>query len=426
MNDQIKNIWAREIIDSRGNPTLEVDLLLQGGILGRAAVPSGASTGAFEAVELRDGDPSRYRGKGVLTAAGHVNETLSQALEGYSVLDQHQLDMRMLELDGSPGKGRLGANAVLGVSLACARAASALLNLPLYRYLGGIDANLLPLPFMNILNGGQHAGNNVDIQEFMVLPAGASSFSESLRMGVEIFHQLKQILSSRGLSTGVGDEGGFAPDLDSSAVALDIIMEAIEAAGYKPGEEVFLALDVAAAELYKEGVYRMEGRDYTAAQMIEYYTGLVSRYPIVSIEDGLDEEDWAGWAELTRALGGSIILVGDDLFVTNPERLYRGISSATANSILIKLNQIGTLSETLETMDLASRHGYSCVVSHRSGETGDTFIADLAVAAGAGMIKTGAPSRVDRVAKYNQLLRIEESLGGSARFAAKSVLPAGT
>lgn len=423
MEEQIKEIKAREILDSRGNPTLEVDVLLEGGWIGRAAVPSGASTGAFEAVELRDGDQKRYLGKGVLGAVEHVRGTLAPALRGMNVLEQQRIDRRMIELDGTPNKGRLGANAILGVSLACARAAAEMFSLPLYRYLGGLNAVELPVPFMNILNGGRHAGNNVDIQEFMIVPAGAETFTRALQMGTEVFHHLKKILASRGLNTAVGDEGGFAPDLESSTAALDLIVEAIDAAGYRPGEDVYLALDVAATELHEAGRYRLEGRDYTARKLIDYYAGLVERYPVISIEDGLDEEDWEGWAALTGALGRKIRLVGDDLFVTNPQRLGRGIAAGTANAILIKLNQIGTLSETLETMVLAGRAGYGCMVSHRSGETGDSFIADLAVATGAGMIKAGAPSRVDRVAKYNRLLRIEELLGEAARYAGRAILP---
>ncbi len=422
MEDYIKQIHAREIIDSRGNPTLEVDVHLEGGWTGRAAVPSGASTGAFEAVELRDGDAKRYLGKGVLTAVRHVNETLAPAISGLSALNQQLLDQVMIELDGTANKGRLGANAILGVSMACARAAAAMLDLPLYRYLGGVKANLLPVPFMNILNGGEHADNNIDIQEFMIVPAGAESFSDALRMGVEVFHHLKKILTSRGLSTSVGDEGGFAPNLKSSAAALDLIIEAVTAAGYRSGEDIFLALDVAATELYSDGRYHLEGGEYTSEELIHFYSELSRQYPIVSIEDGLDEEDWEGWSALTQALGKDLTLVGDDLFVTNTERLSRGIKTHTANSILIKLNQIGTLSETLDTVTLAAREGYSCIISHRSGETDDTFIADLAVATGAGMIKTGAPSRIDRVSKYNQLLRIEESLGKGVVYAGKTVL----
>ncbi|NLY39415.1 MAG: phosphopyruvate hydratase [Firmicutes bacterium] len=422
MEGQISSIRAREIIDSRGNPTVEVDVLLEGGWTGRAAVPSGASTGAFEAIELRDNDPKRFLGKGVLAAVKNVNETLAEALLGLNVLEQRELDRAMIAADGSPNKGRLGANAILGVSLACARAAAAMLGLPLYRYLGGVNASLLPVPFMNILNGGRHADNNVDIQEFMIVPAGAPDFRSALRMGTEVFHHLKKILASRKLNTAVGDEGGFAPNLESNAAALDLIVEAIEAAGYRPGEDVFLALDTAASEFYREGRYRLEGKSFTSEELIDYYRGLTGRYPIISIEDGLNEEDWAGWAALTRSLGNKIKLVGDDLFVTNPERLCRGIEAQVANAILIKLNQIGTLTETLDTIAIAGRAGYSCIISHRSGETDDTFIADLAVASGAGMIKTGAPSRVDRVAKYNQLLRIEEELGEAARFAGREIL----
>ncbi|MEW5783512.1 MAG: phosphopyruvate hydratase [Bacillota bacterium] len=421
----MQSIKAREILDSRGNPTLEVDVLLQGGWIGRAAVPSGASTGAFEAIELRDGDPKRYLGKGVLTAVRHVNEALAGKLCGLSVLEQQRLDRIMIDLDGTANKGRLGANALLGVSMACARAAAAMLDLPLYRYLGGAGVSLLPVPFMNILNGGRHADNNIDIQEFMIVPAGAPDFAGALRMGVEVFHHLKKILGSRGLSTAVGDEGGFAPNLESNAAALDLIVEAIGTAGYRPGEDVYLALDVAATEFHSENVYHLEGKKYSSDDLIGYYRTLVERYPVISIEDGLDEDDWDGWSNLTNALGEKIKLVGDDLFVTNPKRLNRGIKLGVGNSILIKLNQIGTLSETLDTINTAGRAGYSCIISHRSGETDDTFIADLAVATGAGMIKTGAPSRVDRVAKYNQLLRIEEGLNEAALFAGRSILGLG-
>jgi len=422
MEDQIRQVKAREILDSRGNPTLEVDVHLEGGWMGRAAVPSGASTGAFEAAELRDGDAGRFLGKGVLTAVRHVNDTLAPALRGLSVLNQKLIDRTLIESDGSSNKGRLGANAILGVSMACARSAASMLDLHLYRYLGGLRSSLLPVPLMNILNGGRHADNNIDCQEFMIVPAGAESFSQALRMGVEIFHHLKKILAARKLNTSVGDEGGFAPDLNSTAEALDLIMEAINTAGYKPGEQVYLALDVAATELYTGGAYHLEGREFSSTALIQYYSELIHSYPIVSIEDGLSEDDWDGWAKLTESLGKKITLVGDDLFVTNTRRLGRGIETNTANSILIKLNQIGSLSETLEVMNMAARAGYSCIVSHRSGETEDTFIADLAVATGAGMIKTGAPSRVDRVAKYNQLLRIEESLGTEAVFAGKTVI----
>ncbi len=420
MEDLISRIKAREILDSRGNPTLEVEVSLEGGWIGRAAVPSGASTGAFEAIELRDGDPRRYFGKGVLGAVENVHRELAPLLAGMSVLEQRCLDRAMIEADGSPNKGRLGANAILGVSLACARAAAALLDLPLYRYLGGVGVSLLPAPMMNVLNGGRHAGNTVDVQEFMIIPTGAGCYSEALRMGTEVFHHLKQLLGDRGLSTAVGDEGGFAPDLPTTTAVLDLIVEAVAAAGYRPGQDVYLALDVAATELLHEGTYRLEGRNFSTAALIDYYCDLVDRYPVISIEDGLGEEDWTGWRNLTEALGAKIRLVGDDLFATNPERLVRGISGGNANSILIKLNQIGTLTETLDTIALAVHAGYSCIISHRSGETEDTFIADLAVATGAGAIKTGAPSRVDRVAKYNQLLRIEEHLGKTARFAGRS------
>jgi len=419
MEERIKEVWAREILDSRGNPTLEVDLKLEGGWSGRAAVPSGASTGAFEAVELRDGDEQRYLGRGVLNAMRHVNEDIARAVCGMNVLNQKQLDLAMIELDGTANKSRLGANAILGVSLAAARAASAMLELPLYRYIGGLGATLLPVPFMNILNGGSHADNNIDIQEFMIVPHGASSFSEALKMGTEIFHRLKKILQAKGLNTNVGDEGGFAPNLSSSEEAIELIIEAIGAAGYRPRDEVSLALDAAASEFHKDGFYHLEGSRYDAAALNSYYGKLVERYPLISIEDGLDEEDWEGWQLHTKSLGARIKLIGDDLFVTCPERLQRGIDSATANAILIKLNQIGSLSETLDTMALARREGYSCMVSHRSGETEDSFIADLAVATTTGMIKTGAPSRIDRVAKYNQLLRIEEELGAAALYAGK-------
>ena len=422
MKEQIAEVKAREILDSRGNPTLEAEVILQGGWRGRAAVPSGASTGAFEAVELRDGDKKRYLGKGVLKAVANVNEKIAPALRGLNVLEQHRIDRVMLELDGTPNKEKLGANAILGVSMAAARVAAAMLNLPLYRYLGGLQGVLLPVPFMNILNGGKHADNNVDIQEFMIVPAGAENFSRALQMGTEVFHHLKKILASRGMNTAVRDEGGFAPDLESNEAALEALTAAIEAAGYRPGEDVFLALDVAATELLQEGGYRLEGKLHSADELIAYYRRLAQRYPVISIEDGLGEEDWAGWARLTEALGGSLKLVGDDLFVTNPQRLASGIEKGIGNTILIKLNQIGTLSETLETIALAHRSGYGAIISHRSGETEDSFIADLAVASGAGMIKTGAPSRVDRVAKYNQLLRIEESLGESARFAGRAIL----
>jgi enolase len=421
VEERIHTIKAREILDSRGNPTLEVDIQLEGGWTGRAAVPSGASTGAFEAVELRDGDDHRYLGKGVLAAVRHVNEILAPELNGQSVLDQKDLDLLMIALDGTDNKSRLGANAILGVSLAAARAAANMLDQPLFRYLGGLKASLLPVPFMNILNGGEHADNNMDIQEFMIVPLGAETFSHALQMGTEVFHQLKKILQARGLNTNVGDEGGFAPNLESSEAALELIIEAISAAGYNPGDQVCLALDAAASEFYRDGSYHLEGRVYSAPELIDYYQNLAKRFPLISIEDGLDEEDWQGWRTLTELMGRETMLIGDDLFVTNPERLSKGISSETANSILIKLNQIGTLSETLETISMASRSGYSCMISHRSGETEDSFIADLAVGTSSGMIKTGAPSRVDRVAKYNQLLRIEEQLGRAACYAGKSI-----
>ncbi|MCL5780608.1 MAG: phosphopyruvate hydratase [Firmicutes bacterium] len=419
----ISDVFAREILDSRGNPTLEAEVWLEDGTVGRAAVPSGASTGAYEAVELRDGDKERYLGKGVIKAVDNVNETIGPELIGMDVTDQIGIDRLMIELDGTPNKGKLGANAILGVSLAVAKAAANYFGLPLYQYIGGVNAKELPVPMMNILNGGAHADNNVDIQEFMVLPVGADSFSEGLRMGAEIFHHLKAVLKARGLNTAVGDEGGFAPNLKSNEEALAVIIEAIEKAGYKPGQDVFLGLDVAATELYKDGkyVWKGEGVTYTADEMVDFYTYLVDKYPIITIEDGLSEDDWAGWAKLTQALGKKIQLVGDDLFVTNTERLAKGIKGGVANSILIKVNQIGTLTETLDAIEMAKRAGYTAVVSHRSGETDDTTIADLSVATNAGQIKTGAPSRTDRVAKYNQLLRIEEELGELARYRGREV-----
>ncbi len=421
MGERIESIKAREILDSRGNPTLEVDIQLQGGWTGRAAVPSGASTGAFEAVELRDGDEERYLGRGVRSAVRHVNEILAPELTDQNVLEQSSLDRLMIELDGSDNKSRIGANAILGVSLAAARAASTMLDLPLYRYIGGLGASTLPVPFMNILNGGEHADNNMDIQEFMIVPFGAKNFAAALQMGTEVFHHLKKLLQSRGLNTNVGDEGGFAPNLESSEAALELIVDAIKTAGYQPGEEISLALDVAASEFYRDGSYHLEGRSYSAAELTDYYCQLAGRFPLISIEDGLEEDDWPGWKTMTEMMGRDTMLIGDDLFVTNPRRLKQGIDSATANSILIKPNQIGTLSETLDTIAMARRAGYSCMISHRSGETADSFIADLAVGTSAGMIKTGAPSRVDRVEKYNQLLRIEEQLGRSARYAGEMV-----
>ncbi len=416
---KITDVHAREILDSRGNPTLEVDVRLEDGSWGRGAVPSGASTGAYEAVELRDGDKKRYLGKGVLTAANNVNNIIKPALLGFNALNQAEIDQKLIELDGTPNKGKLGANALLGVSLATAKAAANHLGLPLYRYIGGSNGKQLPLPMMNILNGGEHADNNIDIQEFMIMPVGAKSFREGLRMGVEVFHQLKTVLKSKNLNTAVGDEGGFAPNLDSNEEALEVIMEAITAAGYRLGKDFGLALDVAATELYQEGkyVFKGQGLTRTSQEMVEYYADLVERYPIISLEDGLSEDDWEGWKELTKRIGSKVQLVGDDLFVTNTEKLAQGIRLGTANSILIKVNQIGTLTETLDAIEMAKRAGYTAVISHRSGETEDTTIADLAVAVNAGQIKTGAPSRTDRVAKYNQLLRIEEELQSSAQYA---------
>lgn len=418
MTTIIEAIYAREILDSRANPTVEVDVVLSGGFIGRAAVPSGASTGTFEAVELRDKDKKRYLGKGVLTALKNIREKIAPAIEGRDALDQGEIDRFIIGIDGTENKGKMGANATLGVSLATARAAADALGLPLYRYLGGINGNLLPLPMMNILNGGMHADNNVDVQEFMILPAGAKNFREALRMGTEVYHYLKKVLKKRGLGSGVGDEGGFAPNLTSNEDSLELIMEAIEEAGYTPGSDIQLALDVAATELYADGRYHLrgEGLAMTSAGLIEYYSKMAEKYPIVSIEDGLAEEDWAGWGGLTAALGRKMMLVGDDIFVTNPRRLQRGIDEGVGNAILIKMNQIGTVTETLQTIRLATSKGYGCVISHRSGETEDTAIADLAVAVNAGYIKTGAPARSERAAKYNRLLRIEEGLGKSAEF----------
>jgi enolase len=415
----IVDITAREILDSRGNPTVETDVLLSSGVLGRAAVPSGASTGEHEAVELRDGDEQRYLGKGVRNAIRNVEETIAPALAGADATDQIGIDAALIDLDATPNKSNLGANAILSVSLAVARAAAEDLKLPLYRYLGGPLARVMPVPMMNIVNGGAHATNNLDFQEFMIVPVGADTFSDAIRMGAEVFHALKKVLVRRKLSTGVGDEGGFAPDLRDDEEAIKVIIEAIEAAGYGPGRQIALALDVAATELYKDGVYvfkKSGGRKLDADGMIDLYTRWVDEYPIVSIEDGLAEDDWEGWAKLTSALGDRVQLVGDDLFVTNTERLAKGIESGVANAILIKVNQIGTLTETLEAIDMARAAGYLSVISHRSGETEDTFIADLAVATGAGQIKTGSASRTDRVAKYNQLLRIEGQLGAAAEY----------
>ncbi len=419
----ITTLQAREILDSRGNPTLEVDVRLASGALGRAAVPSGASTGEHEAVELRDGDKGRYQGKGVQKAVRNVLETIAPRVLGMDAFDQIRLDRVLIELDGTPNKGKLGANALLGVSLAAAKAAAAALELPLYRHLGGVHARTLPVPLMNVLNGGKHADNNVDLQEFMLVPLGAPSFREALRWGAEVFHTLAGVLKQRGLSTAVGDEGGFAPSLQSNEEALKVLVEAIEKAGYRPGAQVALALDPAASEFFKGGAYVLAGeggRKLDAAQMVEYYAGLCDRYPIVSIEDGLAEDDWEGWAALTKRLGRRIQLVGDDLFVTNVTRLARGIQEGIANSILIKVNQIGTLTETLGAIELAHRAGYTAVISHRSGETEDVTIADLAVATNAGQIKTGSLSRTDRVAKYNQLLRIEQELAESAHYPGRS------
>ncbi len=421
---EIIDIYAREILDSRGNPTVEVEVALESGVIGRAAVPSGASTGKREALELRDGDKSRYLGKGVLKAVEHVNEVIAAELIGWEASDQIGIDRKLLALDGTDFKSKLGANALLGVSMACAKAAAEDAGLPLYQYLGGANAKELPLPMMNILNGGEHADNNVDIQEFMIMPAGAESFKEALRMGAEIFHALKKVLKDKGYNTAVGDEGGFAPDLKSNEEALQVIMEAIKAAGYKAGDEVLLALDVAASELYKDGTYILENEAQpkkTAAEMVEFYADLVERYPIISIEDGLAENDWDGWKLMTEKLGKKIQIVGDDLFVTNTKILKEGIEKGIANSILIKVNQIGTLTETLEAIEMAKRAGYTAVASHRSGETEDTTIADLAVATNCGQIKTGSLCRTDRVCKYNQLLRIEDELDETAIFSGKDV-----
>jgi enolase len=408
----IIDVLSREILDSRGNPTVEVEVILEDGTTGRAAVPSGASTGAYEAVELRDGDKTRYMGKGVQDAVENVFNVIAPEIIGMDCRDQIGIDSVMLELDGTPNKSKLGANAILGVSLAVAKSAANYLDLPLYQYIGGVNAKELPVPMMNILNGGEHADNNVDIQEFMVMPVGASTFSEGLRMGVEVFHSLKKVLQGRGLNTAVGDEGGFAPNLASNEEALAVIVEAIEKAGYEPGKDIMLALDVASTELFKDGkyVFEGEGKTRTTEEMIAFYSSLLDKFPIISIEDPLSEDEWDGWQEITRALGNRVQLVGDDLFVTNTSRLSKGIGMNVANSILIKVNQIGTLTETLDAIEMAKRAGYTAVISHRSGETEDVTIADIAVGTNAGQIKTGAPSRTDRVAKYNQLLRIEEEL----------------
>ena len=420
----ITDVYAREILDSRGNPTVEVEVYLEDGSMGRAMVPSGASTGAFEAVELRDGDKARYMGKGVLKAVANVNDIIAPELEGWDAFDQIGIDKMMIALDGTPNKGKLGANAILGVSIAVAKAAAESTGLSLYEYIGGTNAKTLPVPMMNIMNGGAHADNNVDIQEFMVMPVGAPNFKEALRWGAEIYHSLKSVLKSKGLATGVGDEGGFAPNLPTNEDALKVIMEAIEKAGYKPGEQIKLALDVAANELFDEktGKYTLasEGREFTAAELVDYYAGLCDRYPIISIEDGLAEEDWSAWKLMVEKLGSKIQIVGDDLYVTNTERLARGIKEKASNSILIKLNQIGSITETLDAIEMAKRAGFTTISSHRSGETSDSTISDLAVAMNTGQIKTGAPARTDRVEKYNQLMRIEEQLGDNAIYAGMS------
>ncbi len=419
----ITAVHARQILDSRGNPTVEVEVLLEDGAFARAAVPSGASTGEWEAVERRDGDKSVYLGKGVLGAVKSVIEEIAEEVIGIEASDQRAVDAAMIALDGTNNKGKLGANAILGVSLAVAKAAAESADLPLYKYLGGPNAHVLPVPMMNILNGGSHADSNVDIQEFMIAPIGFETYSEALRAGVEVYHSLKSVLHDRGLATGLGDEGGFAPNLESNAAALDLIVEAIEKAGYKPGEQVALALDVASSEFYNDGAYDFEGQKKSAAEMSAYYADLVAKYPLVSVEDPLDENDWEGYKTLTEQIGDKVQIVGDDLFVTNPERLARGIKEGAANALLVKVNQIGSLTETLDAMELAQRHEYRCMVSHRSGETEDVTIADLAVATNAGQIKTGAPARSERVAKYNQLLRIEEELGEAAVYAGKSAFP---
>ena len=419
----ITAVHARQILDSRGNPTVEVEVLLEDGAFARAAVPSGASTGEWEAVERRDGDKSVYLGKGVLGAVKSVIEEISEEIIGIDAADQRTVDQAMIALDATNNKGKLGANAILGVSLAVAKAAAESADLPLYKYLGGPNAHVLPVPMMNILNGGSHADSNVDIQEFMIAPIGFENYSDALRAGVEVYHSLKSVLHDRGLSTGLGDEGGFAPNLESNAAALDLIIEAIEKAGYKPGEQVALALDVASSEFYNDGAYEFEGKKKSAKEMSAYYADLVAKYPLVSIEDPLDENDWAGYKTLTEQIGEKVQIVGDDLFVTNPERLEKGINEGAANALLVKVNQIGSLTETLDAMELAQRNEYRCMVSHRSGETEDVTIADLAVATNAGQIKTGAPARSERVAKYNQLLRIEEELGDAAVYAGKSAFP---
>ncbi|MDD4171849.1 MAG: phosphopyruvate hydratase [Syntrophomonas sp.] len=419
----IVDVFAREVLDSRGNPTVEVEVVLEDGTVGTAIVPSGASTGAHEAVELRDGDAGRYGGKGVLQAVKNVNEIIAEEVIGMEAVYQIDIDKLMIDLDGTPNKGKLGANAILGVSLATARAAAAYLDMPLYQYIGGVNAKEIPVPMMNILNGGKHADNNVDIQEFMVVPCGAPSFAEGLRMGVEVYHALKKVLAAKGLATSVGDEGGFAPNLPSNEAALDVIMEAIAKAGYEAGKDIYLAVDVAATELLKDGKYHLASNNMilSSDEMVDFYADLANKYPLISIEDGLGEDDWEGWKTLTDRLGSTVQLIGDDLFVTNTERLARGIEAGVCNSILIKLNQIGTLTETLDTIEMAKRKGYTCVISHRSGETEDSTMADVAVAVNAGQIKTGAPARTDRIAKYNRLLRIEEELDVFAIYRGRGV-----
>jgi enolase len=417
----IVDVYAREILDSRGNPTVEAEVTLADGGVGRAAVPSGASTGSYEALELRDGDEHRYGGKGVEKAVTNINDTIGPELEGFDATEQMEIDNLMIELDGTPNKEKLGANAILAVSLACAKAAAESLGLPLYRYVGGTWAHVLPVPLMNILNGGAHADNNVDIQEFMIAPVGAVTFAEALRMGAEVFHSLRSVVRKKGLNTAVGDEGGIAPNLKSNEEALDLIVNAIELAGYNPGEDILIALDAAASEMYREGAYVFEGegRKRTGDEMVGFWTDLVNRYPIISIEDGFAEDDWDGWKKMTEAIGDRVQIVGDDLFVTNTERIERGIKDGVANSVLIKVNQIGTLTETLAAIDMAQKAGYTAVVSHRSGETEDVTIAHIAVATNSGQIKTGAPSRTDRVAKYNELLRIEDLLDEASRYAGR-------
>lgn len=414
----IVDVFGREVLDSRGNPTVEVEVILEDGTMGRAIVPSGASTGAHEAVELRDGDKNRYNGKGVLKAVENVNDIIAPEVIGMDCTHQVDIDTLMIDMDGTPNKGKLGANAILGVSLAVARAAANYLEIPLYQYIGGVNAREIPVPMMNILNGGKHADNNVDIQEFMIIPCGAPSFAEGLRMGVEVYHALKKVLNSKGLATAVGDEGGFAPNLPSNEAAIEVILEAIAEAGYKAGKDIYIGLDVAASEIFRDGKYHLESNQQvlSSQEIVDFYAGLVEKYPVISIEDGLAEDDWEGWKLLTDRMGSKVQLVGDDLFVTNTERLARGIELGVCNSILIKVNQIGTLTETLDTIEMARRAGYTCVISHRSGETEDATIADIAVATGSGQIKTGAPARTDRVAKYNQLLRIEEELDEFALY----------